>query len=124
MTAWADFVVQNSIDQVVSFNLEKFATYCLLIPQRQTCVLIHVEIVFISLEQDICSDLMLPGDRLMAQRPEAQAFVRHVAQLARPAEFLPGRSSHTIRLFREVQLTHLALLSSSLNIIQVLPLLC
>ncbi|KAL0053451.1 hypothetical protein WJX82_005899 [Trebouxia sp. C0006] len=44
--------------------------------------------------------LMSKGDRL-AQQPQAQMFLRHVAQLASPAEFLPGRSSHTIRLFRE-----------------------
>ena len=46
-------------------------------------------------------DLVLVGDRL-ARQPQAQMFLRHVAQLASPAEFLPGRSSHTIRLFREV----------------------
>ena len=54
---------------------------------------------------------MLTGDRLMAQQPDAQAFLRHVAQIASPTEFLPGRFSHTVRLFREVQLTHLVLLS-------------
>ena len=56
---------------------------------------------------------MLVGSRLMAQRPEAQAFLRHVAQLASPAEFQPGRSSHTIRLFREVQLTCFPVMISS-----------
>ncbi|DBA85687.1 hypothetical protein WJX77_011063 [Trebouxia sp. C0004] len=45
--------------------------------------------------------LVSKGDRLMAQQPDAQAFLRHMAQLASPAEFLPGRSSHTVRLYRQ-----------------------
>lgn len=46
--------------------------------------------------------MFIAGDQLMAHRPEAQVFLKHLAPLATPAEFVPGKATHTSRLFCEV----------------------